>query len=153
MTKCEWSLGRLICFVYTFWDCLASLLLVFAFMEVVLRNGFSRFEIKPSAFISECQTDSEKVNYFIELSAGWSACSVLQACRDTNVKLVILTEIRVCGLKRGCKIQILSLCTWKVLEGVVLMIRTTYRFGHAHITIIRTVPTNMAKQGLSGLMS
>lgn len=94
-------------------------------MEVVLHNGFSRFEIKPSVFISECQTDSDKVNYFIELSAGLSDCNFLQACRDTNVKLVILTEIRACGLKRGCKIQIISFCTWTVLEGVVLIIETT----------------------------
>lgn len=93
------------------WECLASQLLVFALMEVVLHNGFSRFEIKPSVFISECQTDSDKVNYFIELSAGLSDCNFLQACRDTNVKLVILTEITACGLKRGCKIQIISFCT------------------------------------------
>lgn len=39
-------------FVYTFWDCLASQLLVFAFMEVVLHNGSSRLEIKPNVFVS-----------------------------------------------------------------------------------------------------
>lgn len=65
-------------FVYTFWDCLVSQLLVFAFMEVVLHNGSSRFEIKPNMFVSECQTDSDKVNYFIELSAGWFACNFLK---------------------------------------------------------------------------
>lgn len=48
-------------FVYTFWDCLACQLLVFAFMEVVLHNDFSNPEIKPSVFISKCQTDSDKV--------------------------------------------------------------------------------------------
>lgn len=55
----------------------------------------------------------DKVNYFTELSAGWSACNFLRACRDTNAKLVILAEIRACGIKRGCKIQIISLFTWK----------------------------------------
>lgn len=66
-------------FVYTFWDCLASQLLGFAFMEVVLHNDFSRLEIKPSVFISKCHTDSDKVNCFIELSAGRSASNFLQA--------------------------------------------------------------------------
>lgn len=111
--------------VFTFWDCLASRLLVFAFTEVVLHNGFSRFEIKLNVFVSQCQPDSDKVNYFLELSVGWSVCNFLRACRDTNVKLVILTEITACGLRRGCKIQIISLCTRKVLGAVVLMIRTT----------------------------
>lgn len=99
------------CFVCTFWDCLASRLLVFAFMEVVLHNGSSRLEIKPNVLISQCQPDSDKVNYFIELSVGWCVCNFLRACRDTNVKLVILTEITACGLRTGCKIQIISLCS------------------------------------------
>lgn len=55
---------------------LASHLLNFAFMEVVLHNSISRLEMKASVFISEL-SDSDKVNYFIELRAGWFVCNFL----------------------------------------------------------------------------
>lgn len=47
-----------------------------------------------------------KGNYCIWLSVKRTVCNFPQACRDTNVKLVILTQIRACWTRRGCKIQI-----------------------------------------------
>lgn len=58
----------------------------------MLHNGFSRLESKLHAFDLKCQTDSGKVNYFIWLGVKRTACNFLMACRDTNVKLVILTD-------------------------------------------------------------
>lgn len=39
------------------------------------------------------------------------------ACRDTNVKLAILTPIRDCWVRRGCKIQITALWLPKTTQG------------------------------------
>lgn len=63
----------------------------------MLHSGFSRLERKLHVFEdSWCQTHSGNVNYCIWLSVKRTACNFLMACRDTNVKPVILTEIRAC---------------------------------------------------------
>lgn len=54
-------------------------------------------------------SDYGRVNYCIWLSVKRSACNLLMSCRDTNVKLVILTQIRARWIKTGCEIQITTL--------------------------------------------
>lgn len=72
-----------------------------------------------------------KGNYCIWLGVKRTACNFLMACRDTDVKLVILTEIRACWIRRGCKIQIISFWLLKTTETVVLFVDCDHQTGQS----------------------
>lgn len=66
---------------------------------------FSRLERSSVCFIESVRHTLAKLItlYCSVLYKKRSACNFLVACRDVNVKLVILTEIRARWQRRGCK--------------------------------------------------
>lgn len=84
-----------VCLIFR--DPLAGQLVVFVFMQGgVLHRGLGLLKRKVHVCRIHSVRDFCKGNYCIWLSVKRTACNFLMACRDTDVKLVILTEIRAC---------------------------------------------------------
>lgn len=106
---CEWSVGSLVCFYFSALLAQSGCGCFFVLMEGVCCTVISTdFRVTVRLKV-QCQADSGKRNYCIWLSVRRTTCNFLMPFRDTNVKLVILTEIWAHWISWDCKILIIAL--------------------------------------------